>query len=165
MSEWYVAYTQPMKEDLAAVNLMNQDFRVFIPRFKKTRKHARQTRTVFAPLFPRYIFLNFSSAERQWRSINGTIGVKNLICNGDIPLKVPSSLMDIMVSRTDEEGVMALSVPEFRKGQKLEITEGPFAGYEGLFECMDGAARVMLLLNIMGQYVRAHAPVCNVTAA
>src|SRR5512134_2387887 len=53
---WYVVQTQPNREAMALVNLHRQGFRAFMPQVVKTVRHARRTRTLRAPLFPRYFF-------------------------------------------------------------------------------------------------------------
>ena len=56
-STWYVVETRPRQERFAIENLHLQKFTTFWPRFWKTSKHARQQKTVLAPLFPGYLFV------------------------------------------------------------------------------------------------------------
>ena len=44
---------------------------------------------VASPLFPRYMFVAIDVAVQRWRSIQSTIGVARLVCNGDHPAEVP----------------------------------------------------------------------------
>jgi hypothetical protein len=47
---------------------------VFLRRYLKQRRHARNFETLPAPLFSRYIF-SMLDLERDWRrSVNGTLG-------------------------------------------------------------------------------------------
>ena len=57
-SRWYVVQSRPHKELYAAKNLLNQEFHAFIPQISKTVRHARRTKTVLVPLFPRYFFVS-----------------------------------------------------------------------------------------------------------
>ena len=41
----------------------------------------------------------------------------------------------------------------FEVGQKVVITQGPFAGIEGIFQMSDGEQRVMVLIEIMSKQV------------
>src|SRR5262245_48826654 len=72
---WYVVRTHAQSELRAAHHLGNQGFRIFVPRYLKSRRHARRLETVSVPLFPRYIFTVVNRNRDRWRSINGTFGV------------------------------------------------------------------------------------------
>ncbi|MCW8951580.1 MAG: transcriptional activator RfaH, partial [Rhodospirillales bacterium] len=147
MTNWYAVYTQPMKEMIAAQNLIRQGFEPFLPRFRKTRRHARKIEEFLAPLFPRYLFVRMDPKQQRWRSINGTIGVSFLLCNGNDPIPVPESVISAIQER-EEDGVIALDAPSFSEGQKIRVLDGPFAEMEGLFERSDEGRRVHLLLNL-----------------
>src|SRR5215471_5768936 len=54
---WYLVHTPPNNERRAKLHLGAQGFRTHFPTIQKTVRHARQLRTVRAPLFPRYVFL------------------------------------------------------------------------------------------------------------
>ena len=161
---WYVIYAQAQKEAVAALNLEKQGFETYLPRYNKQCRHARRVYTRQAPLFPRYLFVRMDPQAQRWRAINGTIGVNYLICEGATPVAVAPRLINAIKAREDK-GIVQVLLPAFDKGQKLCITDGPFAEIEGLFECVDDQERIVLLLDIMGQNVRTHVPSHAVTAA
>jgi hypothetical protein len=43
---WFVVRTQPHRETKAAQQLANQNYRMFLPRFLKSRRHARKFETI-----------------------------------------------------------------------------------------------------------------------
>ncbi|PIW26404.1 MAG: transcriptional activator RfaH [Rhodospirillales bacterium CG15_BIG_FIL_POST_REV_8_21_14_020_66_15] len=161
---WYVVYTQPHKEQVALRNLAKQGFDAYLPRYQKQCRHARRIYTVMTPLFPRYLFVRLDPETQRWRSINGTIGVSYLLSEGPDPIAIPNDVVDAIHGR-EREGIVQIAPPEFVKGQKLCITDGPFAELEGLFECVDDEQRVVLLLEFMGRVVRTRLPGHAVTAA
>lgn len=59
-SRWYVIQSKPRKEAFAGANLENQGFRIFLPKVRKTVRHARRTRKVEVALF-RAISLSHST--------------------------------------------------------------------------------------------------------
>jgi len=162
--KWYAVYAQAGKETFAASNLINQGFDVYLPRYRKVRRHARRVETVLAPLFPRYLFVHMDPLEQRWRSINGTFGVCYLLTDGAAPREVPEEIIDAMLAREDG-GIVPICPPSFRKGQRVQVTDGPFTELEGLFECVDDQQRVVLLLEFMGRCVRTWVPGYAVTAA
>src|SRR5512143_673906 len=103
-SRWYVAQSQPHAERKAVWHLNRQGFETYLPVYQKRRRHARRTETVLAPLFPRYIFVAVDLAAQRWLSIRSTVGVSNLVCNGDVPAAVPDGVIDALKHREDERG-------------------------------------------------------------
>src|SRR5580704_3146193 len=86
---WYAVYTKPRRELRAQVQLSIQGFRTFLPRFRKTVRHARKLMTVSAPFFDRYLFVALDLDHDRWRSINGTFGVTGLVANRTGPIPLP----------------------------------------------------------------------------
>ena len=74
---WFVAQSHVHAESKAAMHLDRQGFEVYLPRYRKQRRHARRIDVVAAPLFPRLWFCNNTIAYRPlgtyvaWRSVNG----------------------------------------------------------------------------------------------
>ncbi|MBV8107203.1 MAG: KOW motif-containing protein [Hyphomicrobiales bacterium] len=146
---WFVAQTLHHREKLAALHLAAQGFRRFLPRFRKTVRHARQFREVVAPVFPGYIFFILDPERNRWRSINGTFGVTRLVSAHGRPVPVPSGTVEAMVAAIDQSGLVRLS-GELRPGQAVRVVAGPFAGGLGMLERLDGKGRVRVLLQTMG---------------
>lgn len=158
MKCWYAVQTRVREEDKAAFNLRKQGFAVFLPKYKKTRRHARKTDVVHRPLFPGYLFVEIDLAREQWYSINGTYGVVRLISAGDEPAVVPSEIIDAIMMRGDESGIIQLQHKALQQGDRIRVIAGPFAEYEGLFDEMVDENRVILLLDLLGRKVRTQVP-------
>jgi transcriptional antiterminator RfaH len=161
---WYVVNTKRHQEARAELNLRRQGFRVWLPRFRKACRRARKLDTVIVPLFPSYMFVRLDSEAERWRSINSTLGVVRLLCNGDIPQAVPDGLIDDIMQRCDANGLVEPSPRRFAVGQALRVVAGPFADLQGICEGMSGRDRVILLLSILGREVRATVPSIGVAA-
>jgi transcription antitermination factor NusG len=146
---WYVAQTLHHRERLAALHLGAQGFRSFLPRFRKTVRHARQLREVVAPVFPSYIFLILDAKRDRWRSINGTFGVARLVSAHGQPVPVPCGTVEAIIAAMDQSGLVRLG-GELTPGQAVRVVAGPFAGGFGVLERLDGKGRVRVLLHIMG---------------
>jgi len=159
---WYVARTQPHRETQAARQLDNQDFRVFVPRILKSRRHARKFDTVRAPLFPRYIFVALDLSRDRWRSVNGTLGVDRLLMRGGEPEPVPRGLVEQLAEAASPDGVVR-GGPPLKEGQSVRVTAGPFADLIGTLERLDDNDRVRVLLDILGGKIPVLLPGCVVT--
>lgn len=154
---WYVARTLPQRELQAAKQLANQDFRAFVPRYWKNRKHARRVETISAPLFPRYIFVILDRSRDRWRSINGTLGIERLLMQGGEPQFVPQGVVESLVDSVDADGNVDFHY-QLREGQSLRVMAGPFADLVGQLESLDDRGRVRVLLELLGGTVRVTLP-------
>jgi transcription elongation factor/antiterminator RfaH len=149
---WFLVHTQPNSERKAELHLGAQGFRTHCPQIQKTIRHARQLRTVRAPLFPRYIFLILDLGRDRWLSVRSTIGVSSLFTCEDRPVPVPNGIVEALIARTNEIG-LALFDTGLTTGQTVRILSGPFADFVGTLERLDGAGRVRVLLTMMGTAV------------
>lgn len=146
---WFVVQCQPRKEVLAQTNLARQGFPSFLPRFRKTVRHARRTRESLAPLFPRYLFVSLDLGNDRWRSVFGTFGVSRLVTNGFWPAPVPRGLVEDLVTATERFGAMEFS-DALRCGEKVRFLTGPFAETIGRLVRLDDAGRAQVLLELLG---------------
>lgn len=159
MKYWYVVHSNPQAEDNATNNLLMQGFDVFLPRYHKVRRHARKTDVVIAPLFPRYLFVAFDIETDRWLCINSTKGVSYLLRQNGCPMKVPDGIIEALQETASPEKIVPLSsLVLFKRGDRLEVQEGAFAGYIGVFEKMTDGERVQLLLNLLGREVKLTVP-------
>lgn len=159
MKQWYVVQTRFRGEGLAKANLQRQGFEAYLPQYLKRRRHARRTNWVPAPLFPGYMFVRLDPETMRWRSIRSTIGVRSLICRGDMPIPLPSGVIEDIMAREDEGGMVALNGGlSFAKGDKVQIMSGAFCDRIGLFDCSTDDERVVILLDLLGRRTRVHLP-------
>ena len=163
---WYVVQAQPHGEGKAVWHLARQGFETYLPRYEKRRRHARRVETVAAPLFPRYLFVAIDRAAQRWRSIQSTIGVSRLVCNGDDPAAIADGVVDGLRRREDERGFVRLdSRPRFAIGEQVRVVDGIFASYLGLFDGISDGERVAVLLDLLGRKVRVLFDDLSVAAA
>jgi transcription elongation factor/antiterminator RfaH len=149
---WYLAHTLPKSESKAELHLGAQGFRTYLPRIRKTIRHARQLRTVQAPLFPRYLFVILDLGRDRWLSVRSTIGVSHLYTTRDgRPVPLPAGVVESLIERS-EANLMRLD-DGLVKGQRVRILSGPFADFVGTLERLDAAERVKVLLEMMGTAV------------
>src|SRR4051794_20170300 len=99
---WFLVHARPHCESKAQLNLRAQGFRTFMPQIEKTVRHARQLRTVRAPLFPRYLFVQLDLGRDRWLSVRSTIGVASLFTTRDgSPVAAPVGVIEALLDRFD----------------------------------------------------------------
>jgi transcription elongation factor/antiterminator RfaH len=146
---WYVVYSQPHREFRAQTQLGAQGFHTFLPRYRKTVRHARKLMTVSAPFFNRYLFVALDLSRDRWRSVNGTFGVTSLISDGAYPVSVPQGIIESLISISDANGFIKPG-DALHLGDRVRILTGPFAELVGELVRLDGARRVRVLLQLLG---------------
>ena len=166
MKHWHVVYTQPCNEALAREHLGRQGFEVFLPRYLKRRSHARVTREVPVPLFPRYLFAAFDVSEPGWRVIRSTRGVIDLLRSGDGLAWVPDIVIEELHRRCDKQGLVVLARHlGLGRGQRVRIESGAFAACSAIFEAHTDGDRVKVLLSLLGREVVVDVPIAAVVPA
>jgi transcriptional antiterminator RfaH len=141
------------------VQLKRQGYGAYLPRYLKKRSHARRIDWVARPLFPCYLFVEMDVEETQWQAIRSTIGVSHFICLGELPVPVPDGIIEAITAREDEKGHVGMFLGDlFKKGQEIEIENGPMAEISGIFDCVDDKDRVFVLMNLLCRQVRVRVP-------
>lgn len=148
-SNWYLIRTKPHKERWAVERLSQVANEAFLPMLQaKTPCFGKMTTTV-KPLFPSYLFARFN-LRASYFNVAYTAGVHGLVKIGGEPVCVPKAIID-EIRRRGENGVIKLPSPHFSHGQKINVVEGPFRGFEAIFDrYLSGHERVAILLDAIG---------------
>jgi transcriptional antiterminator RfaH len=151
-AQWCVVHTQPRSEKRAEYNLRLQNYAVFAPFISRKVRHARQSKSVQSPLFPRYIFVKLDLCRDRWLNINGTAGVCELITVRDRPLPLPGGLVEALMTAHARSSPEELD-QDLHVNKTVQLRGGPFADLVGRIERVDDKGRVQVLLEIMGRTV------------
>lgn len=162
--QWYVAYTKPHREAGAQQQLEAQGFKTFLPRYRKTVRHARRLITVKAAFFPRYLFVALDIRRQPWRSVNGTFGVVSLVMDDVFPRPVHRGVVEALYQACDDESLLHMG-RSLELGDRVRVLSGPFADLVGELIRIDGSRRVQVLLRLLGGVVRASIDRRDLTSA
>ena len=134
-------------------NLERQGFKCFMPVIRIEQLRRGILVPVVEALFPRYLFiqLDIGSTAKSWSPIRSTFGVSRLVTFGNSPAKIDDELIALLKSQKGDE---VISRRHFEPGQAVVITEGAFAGLEGIYQMASGENRVIVLLDIMSKAVK-----------
>jgi len=148
MKNWYLIYCKHQQERIARDNLERQRYVVYLPLAPVRRRRKGRTVRIVDPIFPRYLFINLSDQTDDWGPIRSTIGVSSLVRFGQVPAKIPDSLIEGLRLREDSDGIQEIPERGFKPGDKVRIAEGIMEGFEAIFQCHKSNERVILLLKI-----------------
>jgi transcriptional antiterminator RfaH len=148
---WYLIYTKPRQECLAREHLSRQGYETYLPRIHQTRRrNGRQVKTIEA-FFPRYLFIRLDTETDNWAPIRSTVGVSKLVRFDGMPATVPDDLIQALQGNEDEDGIQTVSHKDLKRGDKVTIIDGPLAGYQGIYQQMNSAERVAVLVDLIGK--------------
>jgi transcriptional antiterminator RfaH len=165
MSNWYAVHTKPRAEQLALAHLINQGFECRLPRTRRALRNARGMREVIEPLFPRYLFIRAEPGQDNLAAVRSTRGVSGLVRFGAEPASVPQHVIDALAARTRaDDGLIELSAPALVPGARVRVAQGPFAGFDGVFQAHSAQARVLVLLRVLGEGCPVTVPLRHLAA-
>lgn len=155
---WYVVQTEPRGETRAQLELDRQGFSAWLPEMevwarrrvvKPGRAPVFEMVSTRKPLFVGYVLIEMDTHAERWRSINGTRGVRALICQGEWPVPVRRGIVEALrETLAPTGGVLQVNTPsrahDFRPGMRLFVKEGPGAGLRGL--CTESASKRLKVL-------------------
>ena len=149
-NSWYLIYTKARQELVAQENLERQGFMTYLPRIERVKKRNGKRITSIEAFFPRYLFISLNKLTDNWSSIRSTIGVANIVRFTQYPTVVPECLVSHLMLQENPDTGMHDDMFGFVTGDKVRITNGALAGYEGIFKTTSGDERVIILLSVMG---------------
>ena len=141
---WYVARSQPRRENYAIEHLRNQGYVAHCPTIERPSKKG----TIRVPLFPGYLFIRLNLARDGWRSINGTRGIIGLVSFGLRPAAVPTPFSD-MLDRMIRHDSSWENPDSFENGDQVRIVGGAFDGTVGEFVRESSSTRVAILIELL----------------
>ena len=150
---WYLVHTKPRQEWCALQNLERQGYECYLPTLPAEKLRQGLLTVEGEPLFSRYLFIRLGSGDsaKSWAPIRSTKGVSRLVCFGAEPAKVDDHLVDLLRKR--EASDQATPERLFQQGERVRMSEAPFADIEGIYQMADGERRVMVLIEILSRPV------------
>ena len=144
--EWYLVRTKSSKERWVHDQLASILPEVFLPMREARMPRWGRVEWTITSLFPGYLFACFDLQQRYFE-VRYMPGVQGIVSAGNDPLAVPVAVIDEIRSR-GTNGVVRIEEKSFGRGEQLHVVEGPFRGFEAVFErYLSGAEHVAILLS------------------
>jgi len=152
---WYLIYSKPKQEAIAALNLERQAYTIFLPYAIRQKRLRGIYQAIREPLFPRYLFIHLNDENDNWGPIRSTRGVLTLVRFGGQPARIPGAFIEELKTREARgEYQDNKRLPSFQAGEKVRIAEGVLSGYDAIFETQLSTDRVKILLEIANKYTQ-----------
>jgi transcriptional antiterminator RfaH len=116
-------------------------------RVQPVNPRARKIR----PYFPGYLFVNVDLEKSNLSTLRWMPGTSRLVAFDGIPATVPEGLIRAIQKRVEEVNAAGGELFDgLKAGDVVYIQDGPFAGYEAIFDArLPGSERVRVLLKLL----------------
>lgn len=148
---WYAIHTKSRFENVVTDGLKKKNLEVFLPKIRVRSRRRDRKMMIWAPLFPGYVFVRTSLNPYQQIEVLKTTGVVRFIGNLDGPVSVPDADVDSLKIMVSSEEPVATGT-RFKKGDRVMVISGPFAGVIGTFSRYRGKERVIVNIDALGQF-------------
>lgn len=146
---WYALRSKARKEEVVWRQVRTAGYDVFYPRIKVQPVNPRARK--LKAYFPGYMFVRVDIEHVGISAFQWMPHAMGLVCFGDEPAIVPDNLIHAIRKRVDE--ISAAGGELFvglNPGDTIVISDGPFAGYEAIFDArLPGSERVRVLLQLL----------------
>ncbi|MSR85199.1 transcription termination/antitermination protein NusG [Candidatus Uhrbacteria bacterium] len=157
---WYAIHTYSGYEENVANNLRQRVdtlgmqtsiFQVLVPKEKKIKIKNGKRRVLEEKIFPGYVLVDMSVTDDSWYVVRNTPNVTGFIGTGNTPTPMSQKEIDAIMKRigTKEEPEITI---DLQPGMAVKVGEGPFKGFEGKVNEIDGArGKVKVLVSMFGR--------------
>jgi len=151
MMHWYVLRSKPLKEIFLFSQLGFQNIEAYIPLVLNRKKNKSGNSCNF---FPGYLFVRVDMEQNGMSNLMWMPGSNGVVSFGGEPGVVPDAFVQQLRRKMDHlnEEPQAKWV-RYRKGERVEITRGPFEGYQAVFDqYLPSSDRVRLMLMTIAEH-------------
>jgi len=151
ISAWYVLHTKSRFENVVHEGLIKKSMEVFLPKIQVRSKRRDRKVMIRVPLFPGYLFVKTDLNPYEHVEIVKTTGAVRLIGSKGGPVPVPGENIESLKIMVEENYPISTG-RRFKKGDRIIVVSGPFAGVIGVFSRYRGKGRVIVHIDALGQF-------------
>lgn len=148
---WYVLHTKSRFENVVNDGLGKKSIEVFLPKVTVRSKRRDRKTMIRVPLFPGYLFVKTDLTPPSHLEIVKTAGAVRLIGSKQGPVPVPEETIESLKIMVHADQPVTTGT-HLKKGDKVLVVHGPFAGVTGTFIRYGGKGRVIVNIEALGQY-------------
>lgn len=157
--QWYAIHTYSGYEDkvadeirqrINAVDMADKIFDVMVPKEKQIQIKNGKRKVIEAKIFQGYCLVEMKLTDETWYIVRNTPGVTGFVGSGTEPTPVSESEISKIKKR------MGVEDPkhniDFKAGEVVSITDGPFKGFDGSVSEIDTAkGKLKVMVSMFGR--------------
>lgn len=156
---WYVIHTYSGYEEAVARNLRqrvqsmgmeDKIFEVLVATEKKIKVKEGQREVKEEKMYPGYVLVNMIVTDDSWYVVRNTPNVTGFVGAGITPRPVSEAEIKELRGKMDKEEPEYTI--EFREGDSVKVTDGPFKGFDGRVSEIDSQrGKIKVLIDMFGR--------------
>lgn len=157
--QWYAIHTYSGYEEKVAesirqradsLDMKDKIFQVVVPKEKMIEVKNGKRKVVEKRIFQGYVMVEMKMSEDAWYIVRNTPSVTGFVGSGSEPTPIAADEMEKIMKRMGREEPKHKI--DFRIGEVVNITDGPFKGFDGSINEIDSAkGKLKVLVNMFGR--------------
>lgn len=157
--QWYAIHTYSGYEEKVAesirqradsLDMKDKIFQVVVPKEKMIEVKNGKRKVVEKRIFQGYVMVQMKMSEDAWYIVRNTPSVTGFVGSGSEPTPIATDEMEKIMKRMGREEPKHKI--DFNIGEVVNITDGPFKGFDGSINEIDVAkGKLKVLVNMFGR--------------
>lgn len=157
--QWYAIHTYSGYEEKVAesirqradsLDMKDKIFQVLVPKEKMIEVKNGKRKVVEKRIFQGYVMVQMKMSEDAWYTVRNTPSVTGFVGSGAEPSPVENDEMEKIMKRMGRDEPKHKI--DFKIGEVVNITDGPFKGFDGSINDIDQQkGKLKVLVNMFGR--------------
>lgn len=157
--QWYAIHTysgyeekvaESIRQRAESLDMNDKIFQVLVPKEKMIEVKNGKRKVVEKRIFQGYVLVQIKMSEDAWYIVRNTPSVTGFVGSGTEPSPVSDDEMEKIMKRMGREEPKHKI--DFNVGEVVNITDGPFKGFDGTINEIDAAkGKLKVLVNMFGR--------------
>lgn len=157
--QWYAIHTysgyeekvaDSIKTRSQAVDMADKIYDAIVPKEKQIQIKNGKRKVIEAKIFQGYVLVEMKLTEETWFIVRNTPGVTGFVGSGSEPTPVSDSEITKIKKRMGVEDPKHQI--DFQPGEVVNITDGPFKGFDGAVSEIDTAkGKLKVMVSMFGR--------------
>lgn len=157
--QWYAIHTYSGYEEKVAesirqradsLDMKDKIFQVIVPKEKMIEVKNGKRKVVEKRIFQGYVMVQMKMSEDAWYIVRNTPSVTGFVGSGSEPTPIAGDEMEKIMKRMGREEPKHKI--DYKIGEVVNITDGPFKGFDGAINEIDLAkGKLKVLVNMFGR--------------
>ena len=157
--QWYAIHTYSGYEEKVAesirqradsLDMADKIFQVIVPKEKMIEVKNGKRKVVEKRIFQGYVMVQMKMSEDAWYIVRNTPSVTGFVGSGSEPTPISNDEIEKIMKRMGREEPKHKI--DFNIGEVVNITDGPFKGFDGSINEIDPAkGKLKVLVNMFGR--------------